>query len=428
LSTLWHPTAGFILDVAHGAAPGPLSGSERDTLRRLATQVAELAALPEQQAKRDLWYRHNALERTRPMLLVFPEDSWAEILDETHLELSDPFWRQYEWYLRHLLYRHDNLADDFVVERELYVPRQVRWGDWGLQPTYERRAEKGSYVWDAPLKEPADLAKLRYPTVEVDEAATQQAYAALGEVLGDILPVRIHCALPAANLVGEATMLRGIEQVMLDMHERPAFLHELMAFIAEGLMRGVRYLEEGGYLTLNNGHHYTDSGGIGYTRELPAPGFDGKHVRLRDLWCHGVAQELAWVGPVQHEEFVLRYQMRLLEQCGLVAYGCCESYQKKFAMLRRIPRLRRVSISPWCDVEAAAAQMESRYIYSWKPNPAMIVGCFDQDAIRAYIRHTLEVTRGCALEIVHKDTFTVECEPQRLTTWCRIAREEIEKM
>jgi hypothetical protein len=39
----------------------------------------------------------------------------------------------------------------------------------------------------------------------------------------------------------------------------------------------------------------------------------------------------------------------------------------------------------------------------------------------------LDVARGCVLELIHKDTFTICKEPQRLETWARIAREEIEK-
>ena len=429
MPTVLHPTAGYILDVSHGAPPGPLNRTERETLRALARKVAEVAADPRQEEKRSLWYRHNRLEKVRPMLLVFPEDSWEEIIGEDQLTVRDPFWRQWEWYLKHLLYRNERLADDFVVEPDLYVSRIVRWGNWGLAPKYSRPKErKGSYVWEAPLKDLGDIEKLHCPTVEVDEAATQKAFQAVGDVFADLLPVHIHCALPAANLIGEATALRGLEQVMVDMYEHPQWLHRLMDLLSQGLLQAAHYLEEGGYLTLNNGHHYNDSGGIGYTTELPAPGFDGRHVRLCDLWGFGVAQELAWVGPDQHEEFVLQYQLRLLKHCGLNAYGCCEPYTHKFEMLKKISRLRRVSVSPWCDVATAAEALQDQYIFSWKPNPAMIVGQFDPEAIRAYIRRTLEIARGCVLEIVHKDTFTIEHDPRRLEAWTRVAREEIERL
>ena len=425
-----YPTAGYIPDLAQGAGPGPLLPKEKEHLRRLARRVAEIAADPRQAVRRELWYRHNRLEPVRPLFLVFPEDAWAEILPESQLEVGDPFWQQQEWYLKHILYRDKMLPDDFVVEPGLCVKRIVQWGSWGLEAHIVRPGlAKGAYVWEAPIVDPSDIARLHYPTVDVDEVGTQRIYQAVGEVFGDILPVQISCPLPHFDLIGPATKLRGIQQIMVDMYDRPAWLHELMAFLAEGLLRGIKVLEEGNFLTLNNGHHYTDSGGIGYTHELPAAGFDGKHVRLADLWGFGVAQELSEVGPRQHEEFALNYQLRLLEQCGLNAYGCCEPLTYKFDMLiQRVPRLRRLSISPWCSLEKAVSRLGGGYILSWKPNPAMLTQNFDPQACRAFIRRGLDVTRGRVVEMILKDTMTLEHEPARLEQWCRIAREEIERM
>ena len=82
-----YPTAGYIHSVAKGAGLGPLSDKDKDHLRRLAGIVAEIAAEPQQEEKRKLWYRHNSLEKVRPMLLVFPEDSWEEIIGEDQINL-----------------------------------------------------------------------------------------------------------------------------------------------------------------------------------------------------------------------------------------------------------------------------------------------------------------------------------------------------
>lgn len=429
MPTTLHPTAGYILDVGAGAEPTAPSAPTREVLRLLAHKVARLAALPEQAQKRERWLRHNRCDPGRPMVLVFPEDSWAEVLPADSLELEEPFWRQQEWYLKHLIYRHEGLCDDFVLEPELHVSRSFRGTGWGLSPGYQSPdRQKGAWRYDPPLKDPADISRLTYPTLEYDAAATERRQEALDEVLGDILRVKVHCGPWHANLVGEACALRGIGQFMLDLYDRPGWVHELMTFLAEGVHRQVRYLEDSGLLTLNNGHHYNDSGGIGYSDELPGPGYDGQHVRLQDLWGFGVAQEAVGIGPAQHEEFILRYQLRMLQHYGLNAYGCCEPYHTKFAMLEKVPRLRRVSISPWCDLEASAQACRDRWIFSWKPNPALVVGRFDPERIRAYIRRTLEITRGCTLEMIHKDTFTVEGDRRRLEAWTRIAREEIDRI
>jgi len=69
------------------------------------------------------------------------------------------------------------------------------------------------------------------------------------------------------------------------------------------------------------------------------------------------------------------------------------------------------------------------YIFSWKPHPAHLVGEFDEDMIRNYIRHTIDVAQrhGCVLEMILKDTHTCEHRPERFDRWTRIAREEVNR-
>ena len=80
--------------------------------------------------------------------------------------------------------------------------------------------------------------------------------------------------------------LRGLEQIMFDMVDNPDGLHRLMAFLRDGHLAKLDYLERNGLLSLNNDGTYVGSGGFGWTHELPAAGFDGTrpaagHVGLR---------------------------------------------------------------------------------------------------------------------------------------------------
>ena len=50
-------------------------------------------------------------------------------------------------------------------------------------------------------------------------------------------------------------------------------------------------------------------------------------------------------------------------------------------------------------------------------------GPFNAPAVREYIRHTLAATRGCAVEMILKDTHTCEHHPERFDEWTRIARD-----
>jgi hypothetical protein len=94
----------------------------------------------------------------------------------------------------------------------------------------------------------------------------------------------------------------------------------------------------------------------------------------------------------------------------------------------RIPNIRRISISPWADVEQCAQKLQDRYIFSWKPQPAMLAGEFNEDRVRTYLRHALEATRGCVVEVILKDTHTCDHHPERFDRWSRICREEIERV
>ena len=133
-----HPTAGGIPNLETGAQPGVLTKEDVWILRELVKRVADIAQHPGQEEKRKEWYRHNELGKGKPMLLVFPEDAWFEILPTESLQIKDVYWKQWEWYLKHLVYRYDKLKDDFVTEAELRVPMVFHDSGWGMEPVYKR--------------------------------------------------------------------------------------------------------------------------------------------------------------------------------------------------------------------------------------------------------------------------------------------------
>ena len=78
------------------------------------------------------------------------------------------------------------------------------------------------------------------------------------------------------------------------------------------------------------------------------------------MWCLTESQETVGVSPEQFEEFVFQYQLPLQERFGLNCYGCCEPLQSRWHIVKKIPRLRRVSVSPWADQEMMAEMLEDR--------------------------------------------------------------------
>lgn len=129
-----------------------------------------------------------------------------------------------------------------------------------------------------------------------------------------------------------------------------------------------------------------------------------------------------------HEEFALRYERELLAPFGLLGYGCCEDLTDKLGDVMRVPRMRRVSVSPFANVDRCAERLGRQAIFSWKPHPAHLAGEFETDHITSYIQHALEVTRGCCVEMILKDTHTCDHHPERFTEWTRIARRLVDKL
>jgi hypothetical protein len=123
------------------------------------------------------------------------------------------------------------------------------------------------------------------------------------------------------------------------------------------------------------------------------------------------------------EEFMLNYQMPIMDRFGLVSYACCEDVTHKIASLRKIPNLRRIGVTPVSDVRKCAEQIGNDYVFSWKPNPAMICCDCNPDYIRKTIREGLEASRGCFVDIILKDISTVQGHSERLTQWTQITRE-----
>ena len=407
-----------------------ISDRDRTVLRELARRKAEIGALPIQSERRALWKQHNSLQPARPMMLVFPEGSWAELLPEAALVCEGKWARSIESSLRMNLYHHDHFDDDTVIENTWTVGAVVHDSGWGLEARHvNSNMARGAWAFDPIIHRPTDLDKIQYPTLSYDDAATEANYQRACDLFGDILDVR-RTKVPRVcfHLMTQYTGWRGLEQTMMDMVMEPNWLHDAMERLTRGNLGRVEQLIEMNLLSLNNDNTYNNSGGNGWTDELPAEGFDPDWVRKCDVWSFAEAQELAGVSPQMHREFALAYEARLLDGFGLTGYGCCDPLDRKLAdVFEMLPNIRRISISPAANVDVCAPQMKGGYIFSWKPQPAHLVGRFNEPLVRRYIRHTLDVCRehGCALEMILKDTHTCQNHPERFDRWTQIAREEI---
>ena len=407
-----------------------ISAKDTEVLRGLAARVAELAALPEQKDKRDLWYRHNALKATRPVIFCDPEGGWQEIIREEDLVCEGARARQWEFRLRQEVFWGESMGDDRVIEPYWDVGWEGSRGDWGVKEIRdESSVEKGAYRIVASLPSYGDLDKLHAPRITVDREATQRKLNEAREIFDGLIEVRHRGGWWwSLGMTWQVIKLRGIQQYMLDMYDEAENLHRLMSIMRDGTMAMLDTLEEENLLSLNNDGTYVGSGGFGYTDELPQEDFDGERVRLVDMWGFCESQETVGVSPEQFEEFVFQYQLPIMQRFGLNCYGCCEPVDKRWRVVRKFPRLRRISCSAWVNTADMAEQLQERYIYSMKPNPSdLAVPKMDAERVRADLREAFRQTRGCRVECIMKDCHTIGNNPDNVIQWSRIAREEAEE-
>ncbi len=408
-----------------------VSPTEMDCLRRLAGEVAEIAALGVHEQKRGMWRRLNRLEPVRPLVWI-NEVCWDEMGPDVQPRCSDELLRGVETRLRRTLFQWRNLPADMIVDGRIACPMAISDTGYGLERRVDRTdadLHKNAVDYIPIIKDEADVERIAMPEVTVDAEESAARLALMEDVFAGILEVR-QVGISSTWFAPWDTLIQwyGIQELYLDMVDRPGLVRAAIDRMVDAMLCKYEQYEALGVLSLNNGNNRVGSGGLGITDELPQEDFDGRRVRMIDMWGNSAPQIFSEVSPQMHWEFALKYEMRILERFGLNCYGCCEPYHKKVHIARRIPRLRRISMSPFVDVAEGAEAIGQDFIYSAKPNPAVLAANeWNPDLARENLREILDATRGMHVEIILKDIHTVRGEPQRLFEWSRIAMEMVEE-
>ena len=400
-------------------------------LRNLYRRQSELAQDPIMAERKLRWKQHNARNSMRVMFLAETSGVLDECVPISTLQCQAPWARDLERGLRDMLYRYSHVRDDYVIEPWINIGWDVTASNFGVEVAHiraENEGHLGSYHWDPPIKDlDKDFDKLHFRRLGVNREKTRAWKAFIEEHFGDILPVQMRAMYWwTTGLTITAIDLIGMEMLMTAMYDNPAGLHRLMAFLRDDFMHYLDWFEREQLLPLNSDNDYVGSGGIGYTDDLPHRDWlPNQPVRLQDMWGLSESQETVGVSPAMFEEFVFPYQVPIITRFGLSYYGCCEPIHSRIKIIKRLPNLRSLSVSPWCDQSLMAAELGNDYIFCRKPNPALIsTEHFDEQAICDDIRSTIQAAGGrCALEFAMKDVHTLCGHPERLGRWVDLARE-----
>jgi len=386
-------------------------------LRDLGEQVARIAALPINDKRRELYNRINNLEKTKPTIHIY-EVPWHEmdVNDELKLRTRDPFHQGIEMNLRHTIYSWKHMQGDMVVEPIIEQPLCIHDTGFGIDEEVDvaitdPKSDVVSRRFHVQIRDEGDIEKIKMPKVTFDAEKTEEEYQRRCYIFDGIMPVEKR-GMPSYERAGlrcfwfapwdDIIRLTGIKEILVDMFRRPDYVHGIIERMVNAWLYRLGQYER-----------------LGLLQSPPM-----------ELWGVGAAQIFSAVSPEMHEEFALRHEARWYERFGHNFYGCCEPLHDKVDVIEKnIPRLRKISMSPWIDFDKAVEKVRDEVVFAWKPNPAVLATpVWDPGAVREDMEEKLMKAKDCVLEIHMKDISTVRYQPQRLWEWARIATEVTEKI
>lgn len=405
--------------------------TDKTILRQLAADVAEIAALPVQKETIGLWKALNGLKPVRPMVTI-DQVCWNEMNVDDSLTLccTAPENRQYEQKLRRILYQWRHFPVDMVVEPLLRVPMAVTNSGFGITVQEETAVSDATndvlgHAYENQFENDEDLEKIKMPVIYHDADETARRLERAHDIFDGTLTVVAQGVDPYVSVWDPISTWMGVQEILYALVDRPDFMLAMANRMVQGYLAMLDQLEEQGVLCHSQPLiHCTGA----FTDDLPAAGFDPQKPRTKDIWMFGLAQLFATVSPDMFDTFEIETSLPLFRRFGLVYYGCCDPLDRKMKQVRKIPNLRKISMSPWVDEETGAAEIRSDYVYSRKPNPAQLAApSFSEQDIRGHLQQSVDVCRkyGCPLELILKDISTVKYEPQRLWRWAEIAMDVV---
>lgn len=406
---------------------------ERKTVRELAAKYYNIAQSGENLEKARLFRAVNDKKMIRPVVLI-DEIPWFELNIDGCLDCvcEDPALRGLEAHFRYRLARHKYLGCDFYLDPVFFIVKHVRFSELGVSTEEEiiKTDERNHIVahrYADKLKTDEDLDKLQYQTVTYDEAGTKKQFEFTADMIGDIIPVKItglSCDYGLGHGLWDwVATFRGVENLLTDLAERPEFMHRTAKKLTDILIDKIKKIEEQGLFGAEQTYiHCTPA----LTDDLKRPE-DYDNIKPVNVWGRAVAQIFGSVSKAMHDEFDITYAAKAMEPFGMVYYGCCEPLHNKIDILKKIKNLRKISITPWADINAAAEIAGGEYVIAAKPNPANVSVGFDENVIRKELKEITDAVKrnGCSCDIVLKDISTVAGKPERLLKWAQIAMETV---
>ena len=368
----------------------------------------------------------NDLKQGRPPVLL-GEIPWYQMDFDGSLTCicEDKGARNVELYFRKALFYMKYFKADNLYEPVFRVKRAVESSGIGVEPVtadIKRTDEINNIVsreFEDILEDESALDLLHDPVLKLRPDKDEARMEFYTDLLGDTIPVRLY----GYNYFyfapwDKITRLRGVEPILMDMYDRPEYLHAIIKKYVSAAHAELDFVETNLEVLPTPSLHCTPGAVSGLAGE-----------GLKATWCRSMAQTFGVISPAMFEEFEVDYLLSVAKRFQYTYYGCCEPLDDKISVLKKIPNLRKIGCSPWASVEKCAEQIGGDYVLSRKPNPAYVAISTDPDVVRNEIEETVKacIKYGCAYDYVLKDISTVSGRPENLIVWARTVSEVLDK-
>ena len=405
---------------------------DKEILKPLIERLLEIAARPSEARKKKLWADHQALKPVeRPPVCVYyegmPDPEWDRITGP--FSCKTPAGLSLEKDLKKRLWMAENVPDDNIVWPFVTVLAVVSKAvDWGVQVTWHESAGAGGLgarKAESPFKDGIDLNKLKFSDMQIDEAATALFVEEVSELCLGKLPVFVKYATLGASPFDKATELRGMEEILFDCIDNPEKVKGLMEFLTVSLISHHKAREAKGHLnvaTLDG--KYAAFGWRVPSFYLPQD-FDAAKPKLKNEWFYVSAQTSSGLGPDMYAEFVYPYACRLAELMTdkTVYYHGCEMLDQKYGILKTLPNLRRVHVSPWSNTAAAAEAFKKNAVLEIHSHPGKVFFGFSKEDMMNEILAKIGPAKGLHFDINLSDIHSVNSDQLLLKKWAEAAKE-----
>jgi len=325
-----------------------------ERIKGLCDQLRELAETEENERRQTLWEKPAGLPNvfirhlprpntdTVPFIADLDREMWAPVL-------SIPIERIYaeplvylEFELKKKIYAFQHFQDDNPLTHFITI-----WRGCGLIESLlglpQAPAADGHEPWPGRnpiLNDKEDLASLSLPDFRTSGAAPEvhRMYTEMREVLPDDFTV----IFPEWDFgpFGISLHLRGMSRLPLDMLEDPEFIQWLMQFILEAKMH--------------------------WSRERAS--FLGEPIQ--PLYMPSDDVSVPMISPQTYRDLVLPIEKKMSDFHGGMDYWhSCGKIDPLIPLIKEIPNLRMIHVSPFTDIKQAVQAIGRDHIIEIVLNP-----------------------------------------------------------